>query len=295
MSGSRIVAGPLPILAASVLWGTTGTVASFAPAGADAAAVGSAGLVLGGLLLMLTTRGSLRLVTGAAPRRKGPLALGAVAVVGYPVTFYPAVAMTGVAVTTVVALGSAPVFAGLIAWRLGQGRPSARWMWATCAAVAGCAALVLGPALDAAGARVELFGVALALVAGASYAGYSLVAGRLIADGEDSGAVVGAMFGAAAVLALPVVLVAGPGWLVSARGASVAVYLAFFTCFLAYRLFGVGLRNTSDQTATVLTLAEPAVAALLGVLVLNEYLPALSWAGLVVLALALAALTTSDR
>ncbi|MGW4248262.1 hypothetical protein ACWELQ_37910, partial [Nocardia sp. NPDC004722] len=50
--------GTLPILAASVLWGSTGTTASFAPEGAPAAAIGSAGLALGGLLLYLTGRGN---------------------------------------------------------------------------------------------------------------------------------------------------------------------------------------------------------------------------------------------
>ncbi|ROO90489.1 DME family drug/metabolite transporter [Actinocorallia herbida] len=294
MPAARLLSGPMPILAAGILWGTTGTAASFAPAGADAAAVGSAALVLGGLLLFLTTRGSLRLAVGGTPARKVRLLLGAVTVAGYPVTFYPAVSMTGVAVATVIALGSAPVFAGLLGWCLGHGRPSARWMWATGAAVAGCGALVLGPALDGSGARVDLVGVALALVAGASYAAYSLIAGRLISEGEASSPVMGVMFGGAALLVLPVVLATGPGWIATGAGLSITVYLAFFTSFLAYRLFGIGLRNTSAETATVLTLSEPAVAALLGVVVLDEYLPPLSWAGLAVLALALAVLTTSD-
>ena len=56
------VGGPLPILGAAVLWGTTGTAASFAPENAHAAAIGSAGLVLGGLLLFLTGRGSTALL-----------------------------------------------------------------------------------------------------------------------------------------------------------------------------------------------------------------------------------------
>lgn len=64
----------------------------------------------------------------------------------YPVTFYPAVARTGVAVATVIALGSAPVFAGLLSWITGQARPTARWTAATAAAVLGCT-LPVGPEL----------------------------------------------------------------------------------------------------------------------------------------------------
>ncbi|MFB7473472.1 hypothetical protein [Kitasatospora sp. NPDC056184] len=45
------------------------------------------------------------------------------------------------------------------------------------------------------------------------------------------------------------------------------------------------------EKATALTLAEPAVAAVLGVTALGERLPAVSWSGLAVLTLALAVLT----
>lgn len=133
--------------------------------------------------------------------------------------------------------------------------------------------------------------MALAALAGLSYAAYSLIGGKLIARGHPSGAVMGAMFGAAALLVLPVVLGSGMRWLVTVRGAAVAVHLAVVTTFLAYRLFGYGLRHTAAQVATMLTLAEPAVAAVLGVVVLGERLPAVSWCGLAVLAVGLAFLS----
>jgi multidrug transporter EmrE-like cation transporter len=80
-------------------------------------------------------------------------------------------------------------------------------------------------------------------------------------------------------------------WLTLPRGTAVVVHLAVVTTFLAYRLFGYGLRHTTAQTATTLTLAEPAVATLLGVVLLSERLPALSWCGLGVLSIGLAVLT----
>ncbi|MFE4457698.1 EamA family transporter [Nocardia tengchongensis] len=84
---------------------------------------------------------------------------------------------------------------------------------------------------------------------------------------------------------------AGIDWLATPRGALVTAHLAVFTCFLAYRLFGYGLRHTGVETATTLTLAEPAVAALLGVTVVGERLPLPSWCGMAVLAVGLAVLT----
>ncbi|MFJ4848165.1 DMT family transporter [Streptomyces sp. NPDC088733] len=292
---SRFTQGALPILAAALLWGTTGTAASFAPAGAAPAAVGGAGLVLGGLLLLAGARGAAALLRSTGRGRRPLLAVGALAVAGYPLAFYPAVARTGVAVATVIALGSAPVFTGLLAWAARVDRPGPRWIAATAAAVLGCALLVLGGGAGAAD-RTDLTGVALAALAGLSYALYSLVGGHLIGEGHAPGAVMGVLFGAAGVLTLPVVLASGAAaWLPTARGAAVVLHLALLTTFLAYRLFGHGLRRTTAAAATTLTLAEPAVAALLGVAVLGERLTPLSWTGLGVLGLALAALSRGVR
>ncbi|MEU8261715.1 EamA family transporter [Micromonospora sp. NPDC048999] len=290
-SHSGFPSGSAPILISALLWGTTGTASSLAPAGAPAAAIGCAGLTLGGILLFLTSRAARSLPAACTRPERWLLVLGALVVAGYPVTFYPAVARTGVAVATVIALGSAPVFAGLLAWMTGQARPTARWAGATTLAVVGCVLLVLGPALGAGAAPVDMAGVGLAAGAGLSYAAYSLIGGRLITRGHPSDAVMGVLFGAAGVLVLPIVVFVDVRWLASIRGAAVAVYLAVFTVYLAYRFFGYGLRRTPASVATSLTLAEPAVAAVLGVAVLGERLPAASWCGLGLLAVGLVLLT----
>ncbi len=270
---ARLKQGPLPILGACFLWGTTGTVSSLAPASAPAVAVGASGLVLGGLLLFCTARGTAD-VLRTADRRL--LVLGALTVAGYALAFYPAVARTGVAVATTVALATAPIVLG------GRTRPLV-----TLTAVTGCAVLVLGGG----DAHVDLIGVALAVVAGLSYAAYSAICAHLIGLGHPSRAVVGTVFGGASVVTLPVVIALGVGWLGTFQGAAVVVHLSVFTTFFAYLLFGWGLRHTTAAAATTLTLAEPAVAAVLGVVVLGERLPAVSWCGMGVLAVALLALT----
>ncbi|WP_033442419.1 EamA family transporter [Saccharothrix sp. NRRL B-16314] len=269
---ARFTRGPLPILAACVLWGTTGTASSLAPDSAPASAVGAAGLVLGGFLLFVTARGT-NAVLRTADRRL--LSLGALTVAGYALAFYPAVERTGVAVATTVALATAPIVLGL------RSRPLV-----TSAAVVGCAVLVLGGG----DAHVDLVGVALAVIAGLSFAVYSVICAHLIGLGHPSGAVVGAVFGGASVLTLPVLLLLGVGWVATPSGLAVTAHLAVFTTFVAYLLFGRGLRRTSAATATTLTLAEPAVAAVLGVVVLHERLPFASWCGMGVLGLALLAL-----
>jgi DME family drug/metabolite transporter len=92
--------------------------------------------------------------------------LAMVAVAGYQLCFFAAVHKTGVAVGTIVAIGSAPVLAGVIARLTGGPAPGRRWLIATGAAVAGCAVLISGGQ----SAGVNLPGIGLALLAGLSYA-----------------------------------------------------------------------------------------------------------------------------
>jgi len=204
----RLRSGAAPVLIAAMLWGTTGTASTFAPAGAPPAAIGSAGLALGGLLLFVASRRGPSPVAAFIYSERWLLAVGAPTVAGYPLTFYPAVAKVGVAVATVIALGSAPVFAGLLGWLTGQGRPSPRWAGATLAAVAGCTLLVAG---------------VLAALAGLSYAAYSLIGGMLITRGHASSRGMGAMFGGGSLVVLPVLLAGDTHWLATVRGAAVAL------------------------------------------------------------------------
>jgi DME family drug/metabolite transporter len=277
---SRSRGGAADILLAASLWGTTGTVRTFAPA-AGAVTIGAARIVVGGALLFaLAHRGSgLRSLLRGGRGTWAALALGACCVAVYQTAFFAAVARTGVATGTVVTIGSAPAFTGLLALMNGQGGLSRRWLLATAGAVAGCALLVSGG--HAAG--VEPVGVALALLSGLTYSAYATVTARLITRGENDRAVVGALFGGAAVLLLPVLAGRGPGTLLTGPGLLVTLYLGAVTTGLGYVLYARGLRTTPVAVATTLGLAEPAVAALLGLAVLGEHLGGVALIGLAVL------------
>lgn len=276
------------VVAAAVLWGTAGTAGSLASAGSVSLA--AARLVLGGALLgasalVVRRRTPPGNVPVAGTATRVALVLGAVAVAAYQMCFFAAVGRTGVAIGTVVAIGSGPVFTGLLSWLAGHERPSGRWALATAAAVAGCAVLVTGGGGHAGGA--DAGGIALALLGGLLYAFYVIVAARAIGGGMASGIVMGALFGGAAVLMLPVLILTGPAWLTHPAGLLTALYLGCATTGLAYLLYGRGLRTIPVATAATLALAEPAVAAVLGVVALREHLSPVSWAGLALLALGL--------
>ncbi|MFC4112787.1 DMT family transporter [Nonomuraea zeae] len=277
--------GPLAVVAASVLWGTAGTAGLLVSA--DSVALAAARLVIGGA--------ALALLAGAGVRRAVTpgLLLAAVAVAAYQLCFFAAVGRTGVAIGTVVAIGSGPVFTGLLSWALHGRRPTGRWALATTAAICGCAALIVGGGAQAGGRMVS--GVLFALLGGLLYAFYAVSAARAIETGAPSNAVMGVLFGGSAVIMLPVLLVNGVGWLSEPRGLLAVLYLGLGTTALSYFLYGLGLRTTPVATAATLALAEPAVAALLGLLVLGERLAPVSIAGLVMLVLSLVVVAVPER
>ncbi|MGW4638108.1 DMT family transporter [Sphaerisporangium sp. NPDC004334] len=277
---SSKLAGTAAVVAAAVLWGTAGTAGALAAGGAaDPVTLAAARLVIGGAVLAAAAGpAAWRLLTGGR-RRLLPLTAAALAVAAYQLCYFAAVGRTGVAVGTVVAIGSGPAFTGVLSWLQDGARPGRRWTAATAAAVAGCAALVLGG--QAVG--VDPAGVLLALLGGLLYGFYAVTAARSITAGAASGAVMGVMFGGAAVVMLPVLLWGGTPLPADPRGLLTALYLGCATTALSYYLYGRGLRTTPVARAATLALTEPAVAALLGVAVLHERLTAVSWAGLALL------------
>jgi drug/metabolite transporter, DME family len=262
----------LQVLLAALCFATTGTAQALGPSGTDPIAVGAARILIGGTLLVLVALAG-RAFTGRrwAP---GPVLAAVAAVATYQLAFFAAVADTGVAVGTIVALGSAPAFAGLFEWLLGR-RPERRWAIATALACAGVALL----ALAGGEASVSPLGIALALVAGGSYAVYTLAAKRLLTAGHAPEAVMAVAFGFAAVVLLPALALSEPGWLLHADGIALAVFLGVIPTALAYVLFARGLERLSASETATLTLAEPLTAGLLGALVLAEPMTAMSAAG----------------
>ena len=287
----------IAVLGAAVLWGTTGTVASFAPEGSSPLLIGLATFGFGGLLLFVfSPRAIFRLV-----RRPGAawpwLILGAAGIVAYPTTYYPSMSLIGVAAGNVVALGSGPLFAALLDRILRRKPLTARWVVATGVAVIGIALLSFGVTSHAGGAApttaATVAGVSLGLVAGLGYAAYSVAGSAIIATGASSAASMGAMFLVGSVVMVPWFFLAGPGPLAEPRGILILLYLSVVPMALAYLAFGYGLRMLSAATATTLTLCEPLVATLLAIVVVGERLSPTGWAGFALVASGLVIVATA--
>ena len=260
----------------AVLWGTTGTSQALAPEGAGSLAIGALRLLVGGLALlgiMLARRSQAR--QGTSPRLPLGAVIGAAAcMAAYQVLFFAGVARTGVAVGTIVGIGSSPILAGALGFLFRGERPGWRWAAATFLAVLGCALLLL------AGAEIRLDGggIALAIGAGAAYSTFSLVSKQML-DRHPVETVMAVVFSLGAVMLSPLLFTQRIDWAFTPRGAAVILHLGLLATALAYLLYGRGLALLPLSTAVTLSLAEPLTAGILGVALLGEKMTALSFAG----------------
>lgn len=293
MSGTLL--GAVFVVAASTLWGTTGTVATFAPS-VSPLAIGAVAMGVGGLLQALYAARPIVSHWGSLRDRRLLVSLGAAAVAVYPLAFYSSMHLSGVAPGTVISIGSAPLASAVIERVADRKQLTRRWMLGALIGVAGAGLLCFaGDSTERPGALAEPWavpaGIVLGLVAGITYALYSWAAHRLIGGGVSSRAAMGAVFGLGGALLMPVLAVTGRPLLESWGNFAAGAYMALVPMFAGYVLFGWGLARVRASTATGLSLMETVVAAVLAVVVVGERLPALGWLGVAMVLASLFALT----
>ncbi|MCG7416335.1 DMT family transporter [Microbacterium sp. ACRRU] len=286
----------LAVLAAALCFATTGTAQALAGVDASPLAVGAARIVVGGGILGLIALSRAR---SSRPRRaasRGSTAvlvgIAAVGVLAYQPLFFLGTRENGVAIGTVVALGSAPIATGIVDAIRSRRLPSGRWVLATAIALTG---VVLVSGVTGGGGALAPGGLLASAGAGMSYALYTVCGKALIERGWDSTRVMGTVFGVAAVASVPVLLTAGTSWLLTPNGLALALWLGIVTTAVAYLLFGWGLARLTAVTVSTLTLAEPLGATLLGLLVLHEQLTPVSATGLALIAVGLAVVSAPSR
>lgn len=283
--------GILLVLLAALCWGTSGTASTYAPESASSLSIGAVRVLLGALGLLC-----IALIRNRG-RRRPPwswilVALGALGVAGGQLAFFSAIESAGVAVSTVLTIGVAPVFTGVLGAIFLREHPGRIWAIATALAIVGAGLMVLGTATEVGG---DPLGLLLGVLGGAGYAIYVTASKLLIEQGQDAVDVTAAIFCGAAVVLLPIFLLGDWRWVLEPRGAAVALYLGLGTNALPYFLFGLGLALIPVATAATLTLMEPLTATLLGVAWLDERLAPLQWMGVLLLLLGLMVLAIPDR
>lgn len=255
------------VLLAALLWGTTGTAQALASGALPAVWFGALRLLVAALFFAVWARLDRTSVASIHPPLASVMVAGLCMAV-YNLAFFAGVRLTGVALGTAVALGSGPVWAGLLQALWTRRWPAPVWWLGTAVAVAGGVLMSLsGGATD--GLRADPLGLSLCLLSGLSWGCYSLLNAELLRH-LPAGRVTLWAFGLAAVLALPLAWW-DSGWPVLQLGDVMAVlYVGLLTAGVAYLLFSHALRHISAATGVTLALTEPVVAFVLAVLVLGE-------------------------
>jgi drug/metabolite transporter, DME family len=260
---------PLFVVLAAVLWGTVGAAQELGAPEAPPVSVAALRSLVGGALLAVAVLafGHWRRLTTTLRCGRGPLLAAALAITAFQVGYLGGIRANGVAVGTLLAIGSAPVWAGLLEAFAGR-RPGTRWAVATAVTVTGTALLVL-PAGAVAAAPA---GIAASLTAGMAYASYTVASKRLLERDTDGPSAMAWTFLGSGLLLLPTLLVLDTSWAVTLPGAATVAWLGVAATAVAYTSFAAGLRHVPAPTATTLTLAEPLTATLIAVAVVGERL-----------------------
>ena len=269
----------LALLASCLMWGTTGVVASFMTPDVSTLAIGAFTMGVGGAILVAITWRDVRVALRIPAARRWIL-FGGLGVLVYPLAFYTGMSMIGVAVGNSIALGSGPLFAGLIEWLATKTAPKVRWFIAL--AIASVGLVLVAIARGGEGSQ-SLAGIGYGVLAGVAYALYSVSGSRVIAAGANFRGAMGAVFGAGAIPLLVVLAFTGAPLLSDASNLGRGAYLALGPLVLAYMFFGFALTKVTAATATLVTLLEPAFSVILAVIVLGETLPGEGWLGIVLL------------
>ncbi|GIF65137.1 membrane protein [Asanoa ishikariensis] len=288
--------GILYILVAAVAWGTAGAGAAilYNTSGLGPIAVSFWRFAFGVLLL-----GAVQLLARRRrPATRQPLrhvVITGLGLVVFQTAYFAAVQYAGLAIATVVTLGSGPILIAVGARltsddeRLGRGGALTVGL-----ALLGLLLLVGGG--GATGGSAPTLGLACAAVSATGYAAVTLLNRRSGPTADPLSTTLGG-FTVGLICLFPAALFEGLLPTTGDAGQTVALlaYLGAAPSALAYALFFAGLAVVRATTASVLALAEPLAAAVIAVLWLDERLTVSATAGSILLGVAVVALTLTER
>lgn len=274
------------IVLAACLWGTTGTVQTLLPSDREPLAVGALRLAFGAVFLLCLAIAKPQTRRAFRDLPKAGIIAAGLAIGTYNLLFFYAVSRAGVGIGTAVTIGSAPVWTTLWETTVYRRLPDRVRIIGQIVSVVGVGLL----GFAAGGAQGSMFGVILALMAGACYAAYSLITSRMT-DRAPSTTIAAATFTIAAIITLPALLFVPLGWLSSPSAWGGLVFLGFAATGLAYALYTWGLMRVAASTAVTLALAEPVTAWLLATFFVGEAVTAQGAIGAILILVGLVTVT----
>lgn len=268
------------VVLAAVCFATTGTAQQLGPDSSSPLGVAAIRFFIGSIVLFIIAflRPSRSHTAETAPLAARVWAITAFGQALYGAAFFSAVRSTGVAVGTVVALGSAPLITGVITAISSRKAPLLSWLGTTLFAIVGMSLIVVSGKES----QVTVSGVALALCAGLGYALFALGSKTILSSGVASELAMARVFGIASVMLAPTLFFVNLQWLTQRDAIVMVLWLGIVTLALAYWSYATGLRHLEPSQTTLITLVEPVVATVLGVVVLSERPSSVAWLGVLI-------------
>lgn len=255
--------GPLTMLAGVLLFSTNGFWQAVAPEGATPYVIGAARLLIGTVTLALWCLIRYRKIHLIGWHWKAVFTY-AICLWLYQILFFNGVLLIGVAIGTVISIGSTPIFAGLIQAVLFKNKPDGLWYIATLLAIAG---LILVNMVE--GTDFAWYAVFMPLLAGLCSA-INVMAGQSVSQTYSAEEGMALVMFFSTLLMIPFFILFPTDWLFTSRGALCVGMLGVVNAALAFSLQLAGFKNTPTLIASTLTLGEPMGAALIGIFILDE-------------------------
>ncbi|TCO47271.1 DMT family transporter [Actinocrispum wychmicini] len=268
----------------ALLWATIGPAAALLDTH-DRLAAAAVRLAIGTLVLFAVV-GGRPLTTRWRRSELRSLAVGAVGIAGFQMTYFGAIGHSGVAISTTLAIGLSPVMTGMWTWLRTRERPAIGWMVGTAIAATGLVLLMYGRGVTGPASPT---GIILSLLA-AMFFSMHAIAIQLTTSGQTPATTLTAMFGLAALLLIPVTVAIGPQGLLSGPVVTCVVYLGVVTTGIAYWLFARGVRHLGAATAVTISLLEPAGAAIIAAVAFREHVSLAQWTGIGLICAAIASI-----
>ncbi len=284
--------GIILVVLAGILWGTTGTAQSFANDFLSPYWVGTLRLAIATLFFIVFIYFSLgfkKPIQQLKTLNWQITIIAGLCMAIYNMAFFAGVKATGVAIGTAIAIGSSPIWAGILQIVFGN-IPQKSWWIGTLLAIIGGVLLAISQGGDL---KIDPIGIALCLTAGLTYAAYAIVNKNLVHNTHPAVTTL-AIFTIGSIIAIPLariiagaIAIHGTDWLVVA-------FLGLVSTGIAYLLFSTGLRSISAASGVSLALMEPITAFILAIIVVGEKPELNAYIGMVILLIGLAVVIRTE-
>lgn len=173
----RNLIGPLFLLVSCLLFSVTGTLQQLAPEGHTPVVITEVRMLLGSLTILAWCLLNHRLPSNWSAVPWKPMLIAVASVLLYQLLFFYSVAEVGVAVGSVVAIATTPLWAAVVAFLLFKKTPSKFWVAATALAIVGVLLINFGEGFQSQSADWRLL---LPITAGLCYGVEIIAVGQVV-------------------------------------------------------------------------------------------------------------------